>query len=63
MGGDLESKMKANEELVIRHKLNPNKPNRNKYVLFSLFHIFRKRKNKNKGMKIQKEEFPGLPGT
>jgi len=50
--GELEQEMKQNNELIKRHKLNPNKPNNKK-----------KKSKKPTKMKMAKEEFPGLPGS
>lgn len=50
----LEETMKKNNELFIRHKIDPNRPDKK--------HKKKKRRGENK-MKVKQEEFPGLPGS
>lgn len=49
---DLENEIKKNEELFIKHKINPNKLQNPKNA---------KKKNTKKKMVAKKEDFPGLP--
>lgn len=49
---NLENEIKKNEELFIKHKINPNKLQNPKNA---------KKNNTKKKMVAKKEDFPGLP--